>query len=158
MKFYTHGSVSKTKYRQPIDILEKICFSLIFSLFIFMAIACSLYIRSIAPAIVLLLPMSLANLYGFISDQDMKRAYIEIHNNTICVVDYYFGVKKEKVFSIQDIINAESLPSSSFSVRGYRWPYMTRYIVFRGHNGKFLFKVLHIPETESFFHAYLNEQ
>ena len=97
-----------------------------------------------ATAIITLLPF-----------KDMEKAYIEIKENKIHVVDYYCGIKKEKLFSFSDITSAEVCFGYSHTVKGYRFNTVgTRYIVFR--NGKrYLFKIIYLPETEEIFKQYL---
>ena len=87
--------------------------------------------------------------------KDMEKAYIEIKENKIHVVDYYCGIKKEKLFSFSDITSAEVCLGYSHTVKGYRFSTVgTRYIVFR--NGKrYLFKIIYLPETEEIFKQYL---
>ena len=87
--------------------------------------------------------------------KDMEKAYIEIKENKIHVVDYYCGIKKEKLFSFSDITSAEICIGNSLKVKGYRISEMgIQYIVFR--NGKkYLFKIIHLPETEEIFKQYL---
>ena len=97
-----------------------------------------------ATAIITLLPF-----------KDMEKAYIEIKENKIHVVDYYCGIKKEKFFSISDITSAEICIGYSHKVKGYRLtsPGM-QYIVFKK-DKKYLFKIIYLPETEEIFKQYL---
>ena len=87
--------------------------------------------------------------------KDIEKAYVEINANNIHVVDYYCGIKKEKLFSFSDITSAEICIGYSLKVKGYRISEMgIQYIVFR--NGKkYLFKIIHLPETEEIFKQYL---
>ena len=87
--------------------------------------------------------------------KDIEKAYVEINANNIHIVDYYCGIKKEKLFSFSDITSAEICIGNSLKVKGYRISEMgIQYIVFR--NGKkYLFKIIHLPETEEIFKQYL---
>ena len=55
---------------------------------------------------------------------DMNKAYVEIMEDTIHVVDYYMGIKREKKISFSDIVNAEIVMGYSHKVRGYRWSFV----------------------------------
>ena len=92
-----------------------------------------------------------------ISQKDMDKAFVEIVDDVVSVTDYYFGVKKEKTFSMCEIETAEILIGYSIRVRGYRYSNAgCTYIVFRGNGGKYMFKVICVPETKQFFSKYLN--
>ena len=87
--------------------------------------------------------------------KDIEKAYIEIKDNEIYVVDYYWGVKKEKCFSFSDITSAEICIGYSHKVKGYRLSFTgMRYIVFKKDN-RYLFKIIYLPETEEIFNQYL---
>ena len=87
--------------------------------------------------------------------KDMEHAYIELRDHEIHVVDYYWGIKKEKHFALSDITSAEIHPGYSHKVKGYRHSGAgMRYIVFK--NGDtYLFKVIALPETEEIFRQYM---
>ena len=109
------------------------------------------------PAVVILTPVLVLALLIAVSQKDMDRAFIKIVDDVITVTDYYFGVKKEKTFSMCDIETAEILSGYSIRVRGYRYSNANcTYIVFRGNGGKYMFKVICVPETKEFFGKYLN--
>lgn len=87
--------------------------------------------------------------------KDMKKAYVEIRENDIYVVDYYWGIKKEKHISFSDITSAEIHTGYSHKVKGYRYNTVgTRYIVFKNEK-KYLFKIIALPQTEELFQQYL---
>ena len=80
---------------------------------------------------------------------------IEIKENEIYVVDYYWGVKKEKHISYTDITSTEICIGYSHKVKAYRLSFAgMRYIVFKKDN-KYLFKIIYLPETEQIFKQYL---
>ena len=79
----------------------------------------------------------------------------KIKEDVIYVVDYYWGIKKEKHISRSDITSAEICIGYSCKVKGYRFSFGgMRYIVFRN-NKKYLFKIIYLPETEEIFKQYL---
>lgn len=157
MRFNTHNRTPKIGTKKSVKIMLTISFGLIISLFLFMAIVCSLYIDSFMPAVVILAPVLVLAILIAISQKDMEKAFVEIVDDVVSVTDYYFGVKKEKTFSMCEIEAAEILIGYSIRVRGYRYSNTgCTYIVFRGNGGKYLFKVICVPETKKFFGKYLN--
>ena len=108
------------------------------------------------PAVLIIGPFIVPAIIIFVTLKDMDRAYVEISDQRITVADYCFGVEQKKVFSMQDIASAEILPGSSLRLRGYRYDQMgSAYIVFRDRNGKYMFKILCVPETRQYFAGYL---
>ena len=86
----------------------------------------------------------------------MEKAYVEITGDTITAVDYYYGVRKEKQFRTCDIVSTEVISGYSLHVRGYRHSHMgICYRIFRGEKGRYLFKLIDIPESAACFQRYL---
>ncbi len=82
---------------------------------------------------------------------------MEIKDNEIIVVDYYLGIKKEKHILFSDITSAEICVANSLKVRGYRQSIAgMRYLVFRK-DKKYLFKIIHLPETEQLFQQFIQK-
>lgn len=73
-------------------------YCLIIAVFLFAAIVCSLYISSIVPTIIIFVPVLIVAILIAITKRDMDKAYIEIVDDVIIAADYYFGIKKEKIF------------------------------------------------------------
>ena len=156
MRFNTHDRTPKIKTKKSIKIMLIIEYSLIIALFIFAAIVCSLYISSIIPAAVILVPVLVLAILIAITQTDMDKAYVEIIDDVIISTDYYFGIKKEKTFFLRDISTAEILNGYSMRVHGYRYSNAgCTYIVFRDNSGKYMFKVMCVPETKQYFGKYL---
>ena len=157
MKFNAHDRTPKIKTKKSVKIMLIICFALILLSFLFAAIVCSLSINSVMPAVVILTPVLMLAILIAITQMDMDKAFIEIVDDVISVTDYYFGIKKEKIFSMHEIKTAEILIGSSMRVHGYRYSNVGyTYIVFRDHGGKYMFKVICVPETKQFFSKYLS--
>lgn len=157
MRFHTHDRMTKIKTKKSVHIMLAAGFGLMAAIFLFLSVVLSLYIRSIMPAILILSPLILLAVCIAITQKDMDKAFVEITNGQIYVSDSYFGIKKEKRFSAQAVHSAEILPGSSLHVRGLRYGIGGfTYIVFRDPAGKYLFKVLCVPETKQFFGEYLN--
>ena len=157
MKFNTHNRTPKIETKKSVKILLYAGFGMVIVLFLFVAIVCSVYINSVMPAVVILAPIILIAMFIIITQKDMDKAFVEVVNGAITVTDYYFGIKKEKVFSAHNIGCADIFPGYSMRVRGYRYSNVgTTYIVFFDKNGRYMFKILCVLETKEFFGAYLN--
>ena len=136
-----------------------LCWSLMGALFLFAAIATSIMSRSILPALIILIPVTLIVAFVIIATTDMNKAYVQIEGNNVTVVDYYFFSKKERCFKIDEIKTTEIVLGYSFRVRGYRYSMMGfSYIVFRNADNKYLFKIINCPETNEFFSMRLGIQ
>ncbi len=156
MRFSTHDRTPNIETKKSVKLMLAFVFGLIIVFFLFMAVVCSLYINSIMPAVVILAHLSVLVILIAITLRDMDKAYIEIVDDVIIVVDYYFGIKTEKTFSIRDIAAAETIVGYSMRVRGYRYRNAgCTYIVFREKSGKYMFKVICVPATKQFFDKYL---
>ena len=120
-----------------------------------LSFACFYYAQSFIGGIsVILIPILLSAIF-LIHIRDIEKAYIEIKENEIYVVDYYWSVKKEKHISFSDITSAEVCIGYSSKVKGYRLSFAgMRYIVFKK-DKKYLFKIIYLPETEEVFKQYL---
>ena len=146
MRFNTHSRTPKNKTPKSVKLMLIGECGLLLAIFAFMAIVCSLYINSVAPAVLIITPVFILTAIFLVTQKDMEKEYIEINDDTISVVDYYFGIKKEKSFLIQDIANAEIVNGYSMRVHGYMYSMCgSTYIVFRDNNDKYLFKVLCVP-------------
>ena len=155
MKLNTHDRTPRPHNNNFIKALFLICAILIYSIFGLGAFACFYYAQSFIGGIfVILIPILLTAII-LIHIKDIEKAYIEIKENEIYVVDYYWGVKKEQRFSFSDITSAEICIGYSHKVKGYRLSFAgMRYIVFKKDN-KYLFKIIYLPETEKIFKQYL---
>lgn len=158
MKFNAHSRTPKVKTSKFVKIMLAICFSLIVAFFVFMAIVCSLYTANFAPAILILTPVFVIAITLVIMLKDMDRAYVEIFDNKITVVDYYFGIKKIKKFVMEYIAYADVLVGYSRRVRGYRYSMAgCNYLVFMNNRGNYMFKIICVPETKQFFNVFLRQ-
>jgi len=120
-----------------------------------MSFACFYYAQSAIGGIsVILIPVLLTAMI-LIPIHDMEKAYVEIKDNGIDAVDYYWGIKKEKHISFSDITSAEIHTGYSNKVKGFRFCIAgIRYIVFR-QDKEYLFKIIYLPETEEIFKQYI---
>ena len=155
MKLNTHGCTARPQNSKLINALFAICGILMFGIFALVSFACFYYANSIVGGIfIILIPVFMTALI-LTHNKDMERAYVEINENEIHIVDYYWGIKKEKHISRSDITSAEICIGYSHKVKGYRFSFARmRYIVFRN-NKNYLFKIICLPETEEFFKQYL---
>ena len=153
MKLNTHDRTPRPQTSNYIKVLFWLCTVLIYSILGLFSFACFYYAQSFIGGIsVILIPVLLTAII-LIHIKDFENAYIEIKENEILVVDYYWGIKKEKHISFSDITSANILPGSSFRVKGVKISQIP-YIVFRN-NKKYLFKIIYLPETEEIFKQYI---
>ena len=155
MKLNTHNRTPRPKNSKLVKILLLLCAILVFAIFSLVSFACFYYAHSFIGGISIILIPILLTAIILIHIKDIEKAYIEIKENEIYVVDYYWGVKKEKHFSFSDITSAEICIGYSHKVKAYRLSFAgMRYIVFKKDN-KYLFKIIYLPETEQIFKQYL---
>lgn len=151
--FNTHDRTPRTPMRRHVKILWIVIAALFYGMFTLIAVVASMEAHSPLPALlILLLALGMTALVAFIYS-DVNKAYVEIDGGQIHVVDYYFGIKREKILSSSKIKSVKKTLSSSILIPGYRVRFGC-YLLFRGENRKYLFKVLACPETETFFREY----
>ena len=155
MKLNTHDPTPGLESNKLLKGLFVFYGVLVYILFGLVSFACFYYAQSFIGGIsVILIPIFMTTII-LTYIKDMGRAYVEIDENEIHIVDYYWGIKKEKHISYADITSAEICIGYSHQVRGYRWNFAgMRYIVFKKDN-KYLFKIIHLPETEEIFKQYI---
>lgn len=153
MKLNTHERTPRPKHSRIITAMFVVCFALIGSMLSF---ACFFYAESVVGGILAILIPVLVTALILFPITDMEKAYVEIRENEIHVVDYYCGIKKEKQIACSEITSAEIHICYSRQVKGYRLSYTgnAKYIVFKKDN-KYLFKIIAFPETEEIFGKYL---
>ena len=155
MKLNTHDRTPRPQNSKFIKVMFLICAILIYSVFGLVAFACFYYAQSFVGGISVILFPFLMTAIILTLIKDMEKAYVEIIDDEIYVVDYYWGIKKEKHFTFSDIPSAEICIGYSHKVKGYRHSGAgMKYIVFK--NGdKYLFKIIALPETEKIFKQYI---
>ena len=155
MMLNTHDRTPRPKNNTLVKGLLVLCAILMFGMFGLLSFACFYYAQSLFGGIfVILIPIALTAII-LLHIKDMEKAYVEIKEDVIYVVDYYWGIKKEKHISRSDITSAEICIGYSHKVKGYRFSFAgVRYIVFRN-NKKYLFKIIYLPEIEEIFKQYL---
>ena len=155
MKLNTHDRTPRPENSKLIKGLFVLCGVLMYSIFGLVSFACFYYANSIVGGIFIILIPVLMTALILTHIRDIERAYVEIQGNEIYVVDYYWGIQKEKHFSFSDITSAEICIGHSQKVKGYRLSIAgMQYIVFKK-DKKYLFKVIYLPETEEIFKQYL---
>jgi len=155
MRFNTHDRTPRTQTPRRLKALWVCCFGGMGLFFGFIAVVCSVSVGSILPAVIILMPMLLLAGWVWIIHKDMERASVEVVGETVTVTDYCFGRKKERVFPLETLASAEILPPGSLRIRGYRQNFACNYLVFYDAGGRYLFKLLCVPETVHFFGAYI---
>ena len=155
MVFKTHELPQEYRAKKSGKILLTICIVLLafIPLLSFVALIVETH-KFIAPFCLSVLPFLLLGGAWYLILYDMKRAFVEITDDKVLAVDYYFGVKHEKVFFREDIVSVEITTGYSMRIRGYRFsgngfPNL-KYIVFRGKNKKYLLKIICSNETKNY--------
>ena len=155
MKLNTHDRTPRPENSKLIKGLFVLCGVLMYSIFALVAFACFYYAKNIVGGISVILIPILMTAIILTHIKDIERAYVELDENEIHVVDYYWGIKKEKTLSFSDITSAEIFSGYSHKVKGSRLSIAgMQYIVFKK-DEKYLFKVIYLPETEEIFKQYL---
>lgn len=152
MRFNTHDRTPREPFRRRDKVLLAVSAALIYALFVLAAVVFSIETHSPLPALLILLLVLLLTAIVALRCSDFTRAYVEIDGDRIRVVNYLFGIKKEKFFSLREIESAER---TVIQVSRFR---SAPYLQFRGANRKYLFKLYDCPETEAFFHEFLKER
>lgn len=91
-------------------------------------------------------------LLPFMMCYDLTHAYVEISEDTVTVVDHYCFIKRERQMRIQDVESVEI--REAFEGRGYHLR-GKEYLYFLNSKGKYLFKLIKLPETEDLILQYL---
>lgn len=138
MKLYKHYK-SQHSVRRIISILVTLFFFICDVFFLVMVLT---YDVSIPYYVIFMLFLTI----GIIISIDMIRSYVEISDNNICVVNYYFFVKRTKHFTFSDIASAET--------HRYGYKFSTEYIALMNSNNKCLFIVFNCEENKKIFKKY----
>lgn len=156
MKLNTHIPTPAPKYEKnkALKLLIAAGAALFYGIFILCAYVCMVYRHSPAIGIVVLAAPVFFGVIVFVREKDIEKAYVEICGDSVRVVDYCFGVEKEKVFLRSDITSVEIAISFSHKVKGSRMNNVS-YLVFRK-QGQYLFKMICLPNTKEIWKAYLN--
>lgn len=158
MKFNTHSQTPKPKSSKLIKVLFSISLILMYIIPLMGIYCCFYYAKSIVGGILLIVLTITLTAICVIMGLDIEKAYVEFSENDICVVDYYFLIKKEKHFKFQDIAKLEITYSGSYKLHGYRLNIVGfRYIVFRDAKSKYLFKILYTEENYEQLKKILNK-
>ena len=155
MKINTHGSSFNPQNRKLVLLVSIIGGAFIYSLFGLCAFACFYYGKNISAGVFVLAILVIITILAIIILKDISKAYINITGDNILVVDYYFGVKKEKTFPFSDITSAEIISGYSHHVKGYRIAFGGLHYIVLKNNSEYLFKVICTPETKQLFRQYL---
>ena len=132
MKLNTHDRTPRPQNSVFIKVLLLICIIFIYTIFALVAFACFTYAKTVIGGISVLMALILLTAIILVQTKDIEKAYIEINENKIYVVDYYCGVKKEKHFLLSDITSAEICIGHSHKVKGCRLIFPgIRYIIFK---------------------------
>lgn len=156
MRFNTHDTTPRRQNSKKVKLTFSVSLPFVGVALLFFAVVCSYYARNALVGVLMVAPFVVFGGVYYRMTLDMNKAFVEFDGNEIRVVDYYFGAKREKTFLTADVASAQSLWGGSFRIKGYRWHYVgMHYIVFRDRDGKYLFKILALPETRDAFGAFV---
>ena len=153
MRLNTHDRTPRPKNSKFIKGMFLLLFVLEYFIVGMLAFACIYYAESFIWGICVILIAVCLTVLILIPIKDLEKAHVEITDKDILVVDYYWGIKKEKHFLFSDITSAEVVPGSSIKIKGERIRQIP-YIVLRN-NKKYLFKIIYLPETETLFKQHM---
>ena len=161
MKLYTHSEIPRKKTPKIVKFLLFIC--TIFASAMFIGLSLILIInKNIFEGILILSIFSVLITVCIFCFTDMVKAYVELLDDKIIVVDYYFGIKKIKCFSKDQIFSYKIVQSYSMEIRGYRLYTLLGqyipYIVFKDKNDKYLFKIICLEQTKEAFKELMTKQ
>ena len=153
MKLNTHDRTPRPENSKLIKGLFVLCGVLMYSIFGLVAFDCFYYANSIMGGVLIILIPVLMTTLILTHIKDIERAYVEINENEIHVVDYYWGIKKEKHISYTDITSAEICIGYSHKVKGYRLSFAgMQYIVFKK-DKEYLFKIIYHTITSPYYNT-----
>ena len=105
MKLNTHDRTPRIKNNNKFVIfMFCVCAFLFCLIFSTVAFCCIYYAKNVFAGVLVLLIPVLLTVWIVLSIKDLEKAYIEIKGNDIYVVDYYYGIKKEKHFLFQILL------------------------------------------------------
>ena len=84
---------------------------------------------------------------------DLSKAYVEIRDQTVTVVDYYCFIKRQRHFAVQEIATVEEV----FDIWGLHGYHLRsyHYLYFLDDRGKYLFKIIDLASTREQILQYL---
>ena len=163
MKVYTHGDPippgSQSKAARLAEGLLKFMYLFMGAFILFVVVVMCLYIHSIAPALVVLVPVGI--LAAGLAEQmwDFKHAYVELNGTELQQVDYLFWCPRKRQVSMTEIVQAEVYHSGSSRIPGRQWGMqlggLQSYIVFYDARGKARFRLVYTPERAAFFRQFV---
>ncbi len=103
MRLNTHSPAPSPKVQKPILVLFFVAIGLLYALFLLGSFACFYYAKSVPNGILLIVIPIVMTMVCCIMLSDMRKAYIEVDESMIRVVDYYFGIKKRSCFHLQTL-------------------------------------------------------
>lgn len=155
MKLYTHNCTPKPKMGKLVIFLFALGYVLTCVIVSLIAFACFHYAQSVVGGISVILIFLFLTAIIAVPIIDMEKAYVEMKETEIYVVDYFFGVKREKHIALSDITSAEIKSGRSSKVKGHRYGnFGIEYIIFMKDN-KYLFKIIAFPENVEAFKQYI---
>lgn len=143
MIFNTHDKTPRMKTKKSVKIFFIIFYTILLASFFFMAIIISVDYKSIIPFLIALVSISIITVLISMWFYNILKAYVEIDNDMVKVVNYSFFRRREKMISLQDIEKAKYSYGGGVGVGIY--------IVFKDKYNKTLFRIFYTPESKAYF-------
>ena len=105
--------------------------------------------------IVVILSAIFATAMVLAAKKDIEESYVEILGNSIHIVDYPLGIKKEKRFKFSDITSAEICHAYSPKTKGCHFSTAADHFIVFFSSKKYLFKIVCLPETKEIFSQFI---
>ena len=105
--------------------------------------------------IVIILAAILATTMVLTAKKDIEESYVEILGDSIHIVDYPLGIKKEKQFKFSDITSAEICHAYSSKTKGCHFSTAADHFIVFFSGKKYLFKIVCLPETKEIFSQFI---
>ena len=105
--------------------------------------------------IVIILAAILTTIMVLTAKKDIEESYVEILGDSIHIVDYPLGIKKEKQIAFSDITSAEICHAYSSKTKGCRFSTAADHFIVFFSDKKYLFKIVFLPETKEIFSQFI---
>lgn len=158
MRLYTHSQTPKPKMSKWVKGLLIFSWMLIYSLFCLTGFVIIFDAHQILIGIIWILVTLVMGAYVFLLFWGMEQAHVELQDDSVFVVNYCVGFKREKRIPLSEIDRALVLYASSMRLHGPRVNVAgVQYIEFRNRKNKYLFKVYYCPASAEAFRTYLDK-
>lgn len=154
MKLNTYDHTLRPENGKPISVSVFIATAFIYGIAGLLAFVCFCESQWFL-GIVIILAAILATVMVLAAKKDIEDSYVEILGDSIHIVDYPLGIKKEKRFNFSDITSAEICHAYSSKTKGCRFSTAADHFIVFFSGKKYLFKIICLPETKEAFKQFM---